>query len=273
MGPPVALRRWEADTIKAAMADRRATADPPRGSARSWPTGTPGPARTRRRAAPRRGWTQQATTGAGFGDVQPRYVFQVPLAGRTLDDVFAGFNQLWRRNIRKAEKAGVDGHRGRARRPRRLPRGLRRDGAPRPLHAARPAYFQRMWDALNAREPERLRSTCAHHDGHLAAATIMVRRRHARLVLLRRLHDRRPRRPPVQRPAVADDQRRARGSAARSTTCAASRTPSTRPTTCSASCSSRWAPAASPRSTPASGTTSCGPLWAKGFRAYQSRRG
>jgi len=29
------------------------------------------------------------------------------LAGRTLDEVSAGFNQLWRRNIKKAEKSGV----------------------------------------------------------------------------------------------------------------------------------------------------------------------
>ena len=29
-----------------------------------------------------RGWTRQSS-GAGFGDFQPRYVFQVPLAGRT----------------------------------------------------------------------------------------------------------------------------------------------------------------------------------------------
>ncbi len=31
-----------------------------------------------------------------------------------------------------------------------------------------------MWDALNARVPDRLRLYLAHHDGHLAAATLMV---------------------------------------------------------------------------------------------------
>ncbi len=43
---------------------------------------------------------------AGFADVQPRFVYCVSLRDRTLDDVFAGFNQLWRRNVRKAEKSG-----------------------------------------------------------------------------------------------------------------------------------------------------------------------
>ncbi len=56
----------------------------------------------------RMGWQQGEDGGAGFGDVQPRYVFQVPLAGPRVEDVLKGFNQLWRRNIKKAEKAGVE---------------------------------------------------------------------------------------------------------------------------------------------------------------------
>ena len=120
------------------------------------------------------GWQQEPSIGAGFGDVQPRYVFQVPLAGRTLDDVMAGFNQLWRRNIRKAEKAGVTVTRGSrtdlvdfhtvyvetAARDRFTPRAL--------------SYFERMWDCLNSIEP-RMSLHLAHHEGHLAAATIMIR--------------------------------------------------------------------------------------------------
>lgn len=174
MGPPVALRRWNADTIKSAMAEWQGeSVNPPARISEvlaDWHSGRGAKVVERLKAS---GWTQEPSSGAGFGDVQPRYVFQVPLAGRTLDDVFAGFNQLWRRNIRKAEKAGVVVSRGdrsaladfhrvyveTAERDHFTPRGL--------------AYFERMWDMLNSRE-ERLRLYCAHHDGHLAAATIMV---------------------------------------------------------------------------------------------------
>jgi lipid II:glycine glycyltransferase (peptidoglycan interpeptide bridge formation enzyme) len=119
------------------------------------------------------GWTQHRATGAGFGDVQPRYVFQVPLGGRTLDDVFAGFNQLWRRNIRKAEKAGVvvtEGTRDdlAAFHPVYVETAHRDHFTPRGL-----GYFEQMWDALN-KDADRLRLYLAHHDGHLAAATLMV---------------------------------------------------------------------------------------------------
>ena len=176
MGPPIALRRWEAATIKAAMAEwpgEPGAAPPPARLSEvlaDWHSGTATKAVERLRAAD---WTQETASGAGFGDVQPRYVFQVPLAGRALDDVFAGFNQLWRRNIRKAEKAGVtisegtradlaDFHRvyvETAKRDHFTPRGL--------------SYFERMWDCLNEAE-SRLHLYCAHHEGHLAAATLMV---------------------------------------------------------------------------------------------------
>ncbi len=173
MGPPVALRRWNADTIKAAMAERQSGQDNPPARLSEvladWHSG-PGAKLVERLLAS--GWTQEQSGGAGFGDVQPRYVFQVPLEDRTLDDVFAGFNQLWRRNIRKAEKAGVLVTRGErpdlvafhdvyvetAKRDHFTPRGL--------------PYFQRMWDCLGA--TDRFRLYLAHHDGHLAAATIMV---------------------------------------------------------------------------------------------------
>ena len=168
IGPPVALRRWDAETLKAAIAgDPR----PARigDVAADWASSS-GVAATLTDG----GWQQEPSIGAGFGDVQPRYVFQVPLAGRTLDEVMAGFNQLWRRNIRKAEKAGVTITRGTrtdlvdfhtvyvetAARDRFTPRAL--------------SYFERMWDCLNSREP-RMSLHLAHHEGHLAAATIMVR--------------------------------------------------------------------------------------------------
>lgn len=176
MGPPVALRRWNADTIKAAMAEWQGDStaiSPPRQISEvlaDWHSGPAAKVVERLRAT---GWDQEDAHGAGFGDVQPRYVFQLPLADRTLDDVFAGFNQLWRRNIRKADKLGVlitAGSRAdlaafhrvyveTAERDHFTPRGL--------------AYFERMWDSLNAHE-DRLRLYRAHHDGHLAAATLMV---------------------------------------------------------------------------------------------------
>ena len=174
MGPPVPLRRWSAQTIKSGIADLGADSQ---GGPRKltdmiadWHSPA-GIGLSERLLA--HGWLQQPTTGAGFGDVQPRFVFQVPLQGRTLDEVFAGFNQLWRRNVRKAEAAGVGVSQGSmedlagfhevyvetATRDRFTPRAL--------------AYFQRMWSALND-DAERLTLWLAHHDGHLAAATLMV---------------------------------------------------------------------------------------------------
>ncbi len=175
MGPPVAVRRWTDATIKAGIAAAADAGAPARISALT-PDWTSESGARVASALTGIGFTQEAAAGAGFGDVQPRYVFQLPLADRSLDDVLAGFNQQWRRNIRKAEKAGVVITHGTredlaafhevyvetAARDRFTPRGL--------------AYFERMWDALNsAGDEQRLTLHLAHLDGRLAAATLMVR--------------------------------------------------------------------------------------------------
>lgn len=82
-------------------------------------------------------------------------------------------NQLWRRNIRKAAREGVEvtvaadlkafhdlyAH------------TAERDGfTPRPL-----PYFETMFAALSAEDPERIRLYLARHRGDLVAATVLVR--------------------------------------------------------------------------------------------------
>ena len=58
------------------------------------------------------GWRHQGAEG-GFSAGQPQYNFQIPLVdgdGRTRseDDLLAGMNQQWRRNIKKAAKEKVE---------------------------------------------------------------------------------------------------------------------------------------------------------------------
>lgn len=99
IGPTPAYRRWDAATVKAAsgpgrqISDVLATEVDPVGAALADRLRT-------------RGWTRCG--GEDDGDAQPRHVFRVPLAGRTLDEVWAGLNQEWRRNVRKATKSGVE---------------------------------------------------------------------------------------------------------------------------------------------------------------------
>ena len=173
MGPPVVTRRWDAATVKAGIADdavRRLSDLPP----------------TERTHTGARvvsqltelGWRPQAVEG-GFAAGQPQHVFWVPLAGRTEDEVLAGMNQLWRRNIKKAVKEGVETtvYAGAA-----IDAELKsfhdlyvhtaeRDHfTPRPL-----SYFATMVEALSAEDPDRIRLHTARHEGTLVAATIAIR--------------------------------------------------------------------------------------------------
>ena len=149
MGPTVPVHRWQAATLKAAIGQpgvhrlRDVVPDESYASGTDLISELWGA-----------GWTQRPDTGAGFGDVQPRYVFQVPLrdaAGAAVSEqeLFANFNQLWRRNVRKAERAGVEVRRGDKSdlahfHPVYVETAGRDGFIPRPL-----SYFEQMWDALN----------------------------------------------------------------------------------------------------------------------------
>jgi vancomycin resistance protein VanK len=177
MGPPVVTRRWDAAAVKAGVADpavRLLGEVPP----------------TERTTVGARvtsqlrdlGWREQSTEG-GFAAGQPRYNFQLPLrhadgSPRTEDEVLRGMNQLWRRNIKKAEKEGVT--------CRRVPEDQVEDGltafhdlyvetAARDGFTPRPAaYFRTMFRALGSEDPDRIALFTAEHEGDLVAATVLV---------------------------------------------------------------------------------------------------
>jgi lipid II:glycine glycyltransferase (peptidoglycan interpeptide bridge formation enzyme) len=169
MGPPVRVRRWSAGTIKAAIAD-----DAIASLTQVPPDSIDEDGAHVRQLLATQGWASLATDD-GFSAGQPQFVFQVPLTGRTPDVVLAGMNQLWRRNIKKAAKLGVDVTLGTT---ADLPsfhalyvETAKRDGfTPRPL-----SYFQQMFTALLGEDSDRIRLYLAHHEGDLVAATTWVR--------------------------------------------------------------------------------------------------
>ncbi|MGW0970677.1 lipid II:glycine glycyltransferase FemX [Streptomyces sp. NPDC002516] len=170
MGPPVVTRRWSADTLKTAIADPAAR----RLGEVTATSHEPGAAEIAERLRAM-GWQRTEPGGEdGFAAGQPRYVFQVPFAGRSLEEIHKGLNQQWRRNIKKADKAGVEVVRGgyddlpafyelyaeTAERDRFIPRPL--------------PYFQRMWTSLTAEDPDRMRLYLARHEGDVLAAATML---------------------------------------------------------------------------------------------------
>ncbi|MFC6360235.1 lipid II:glycine glycyltransferase FemX [Luteococcus peritonei] len=174
IGPTLVHRSWGPDTIKAAVADEQLTL---LGQATADATDERA---TRLASTLRRLGFKAPKDGEGFAAGQPKFNFQLPLvhadgSRKSADEVLKGMNQLWRRNIKKADKAGVE-----------VVQGSREDLAafhevylvtaerdhftPRPL-----AYFETMWDALNGEQPDRMRVYLARHEGEVAAATTWIR--------------------------------------------------------------------------------------------------
>ena len=184
MGPPVATATWSAEQVKQGIADetvQRLGQIPP----------------TQREAVGARvvsqlraaGWRLQSPED-GFGAGQPQYTFEIPLVHadgtpRTEADVLAGMNQLWRRNIKKADKEGVEitavtpaGAGGteafeealKAFHDLYVHTAERDHFTPRPL-----SYFRTMFAAMSAEDDDRITLFLARHEGDLVAATILVR--------------------------------------------------------------------------------------------------
>ncbi|HEU5036122.1 MAG TPA: peptidoglycan bridge formation glycyltransferase FemA/FemB family protein [Nocardioides sp.] len=173
MGPPVVTRRWDAATVKQGIAD-----DGVRRLGDLVPSERSSVGARVVSQLTELGWRPQVAEG-GFAAGQPQYVFQIPLAGRTEEDVLAGMNQQWRRNIKKAAKEGVEtaAYAGAAIEPELksfhdlyVHTAERDHFTPRPL-----SYFRTMVEALSAEEPDRIVLHTARHDGTLVAATIAIR--------------------------------------------------------------------------------------------------
>ncbi|WP_133755480.1 lipid II:glycine glycyltransferase FemX [Naumannella halotolerans] len=169
IGPTTVSRRWHTATVKAAIAEESVR------SLEEVPADEHGPAAARLRHTLRHLKWQPPKHADGFAAGQPKFNFWLPLAGKTEDEVLKGMNQLWRRNIKKAAKLGVEVTTGTA---ADLPAFHRiyvetaeRDGfTPRAL-----SYFENMVSVMSAEDPDRIRIYLAHHEGDLVAATLAVR--------------------------------------------------------------------------------------------------
>jgi lipid II:glycine glycyltransferase (peptidoglycan interpeptide bridge formation enzyme) len=167
LGPPVRTNTWNAAQVKDGIADpgiKRLTEMP---SQRADPVG----ARVTTQLSDA-GWLPQSPE-EGFGAGHPQFKYEIPLAGRTECDLLRGMNQLWRRNIKKAAKEGVEvtvGEDLKAFHDLYLHTAERDRFTPRPLR-----YFESMFAAMSAEDPERIRLYLARHQGDLVAATILVR--------------------------------------------------------------------------------------------------
>ncbi len=167
LGPPVRTNTWSAAQVKYGIADagsKRLTdlptqvADPVGAGVTSRLTDA--------------GWLPQSPED-GFGAGQPQFTYEIPLAGRTEDDLLRGMNQLWRRNIKKAAKAGVEVTTGE---DLKGFHDLYVHTAERDRFTTRPLrYFETMVAAMSAEDPDRIRLYLARHEGALVAASILVR--------------------------------------------------------------------------------------------------
>lgn len=174
IGPAIEHRRWSAETIKTAVADDGITR-----LSQVEPDDTSLAGTRVLRQLQHLGW-QTNEDSDGFAAGQPMFNFQLPLlhedgSAKNEAELLKNMNQLWRRNIKKADKAGVEVRTGERTDLARF-HAIYRETATRDGFTGRAlSYFETMWDALNAEEDGRMKVYLAEHEGDLVAATTMIR--------------------------------------------------------------------------------------------------
>lgn len=175
LAPPVRTNMWSAPQVKDGIADPGIKwltempsdqADPAGGRVISQLTDF--------------GWLPQSPED-GFGPGQPQFTYEISLrhrdgTSRTEDDLLSGMNQMWRRNIKKAAKEGVEVTTSTRSDDLKAFHDLYVHTAERDRFTPRPLrYFQTMVAQMSAEDPERIRLYLARHHGDLVATTIAVR--------------------------------------------------------------------------------------------------
>ncbi|MFH0520216.1 lipid II:glycine glycyltransferase FemX [Streptomyces sp. M41] len=170
IGPPLVVRHWDAATVAAGIADPdvRHLHDLPG-------AGVDGYALDVAERLARLGWRRcEEDRGSGFGPGQPRYGWEIPLAGRSAEELRGALAPHWEQALRTAQEAGVRVAWGSAADLPEFYRLYAATAAHDGFKARPPEYFQRMWQALNAEDDDRLRLYLAEHDGEVLSAALMI---------------------------------------------------------------------------------------------------
>ena len=167
VGPAIPYRDWDSEVIKSALASDKASSLLTTNSTHEYENG-----RNAIKSFEKAGW-RAVVSESGFSEGQPNFVFQIDLRNQSEETLLAGFNQLWRRNIKKADKEGVEVSRGSREQLADFHKvyveTAKRDNfIPRPLR-----YFERMWDELNRNE-NHLKLFLAKWQGQTIASTIAI---------------------------------------------------------------------------------------------------
>lgn len=163
--PPLSSHRWDATTVKAALADPALT---------GWsqlPPDLVDPVGRRAVAAlEQEGW-RRLPQGGILDSTQPLHNAWLPLGGRSEEEILSGMTRTWRKNIRRAEREGVVIREGtRADLP--AVQRIYTETAQRQGFDTQPLeYFEAMWDALGADGPGRFHLDLAVHEGDLLSAS------------------------------------------------------------------------------------------------------
>ena len=163
--PPVTLRRWDAATVKAGLADDEIARFSDLAPDDVSPVGL-----RLVRMLHELGW-REAGGDAGSDASQPRMNFHISLDGSSEKTVLARMSKAWRKNIRKSERAEVEVAPGGADDLSDVHRLYVETAERNGFHPQQPSYFEAIWDSMGRDFPGSFALDIARLEGTAVAAS------------------------------------------------------------------------------------------------------
>lgn len=173
MDPPLVRKKWSAETIKNSLQEFRQHGLKNRRLTDIQPDQVFNAVEYISQELNDMGWRMNYGKDS-FDTVQPKFMFRLNMKGKTLEQVFAGFDPVWQQKIHQAEREGIKVHIGSKKDLPEFHQLLVLEGKRERSQVRDISYFERMFETLVLENPSRVRLYLAKKNEQLLSASLAI---------------------------------------------------------------------------------------------------
>ncbi|WP_241154372.1 lipid II:glycine glycyltransferase FemX [Staphylospora marina] len=174
MDPPLVRKKWSAETIAHALQEFRSLGLKNRRLTDIRPDQVFNEVEYVGQELREMGWNKNPGEDS-FDTVQPQYVYRLNMKGKSLEQIYAGFDVHWQYQIRQAEMEGVLVHVGTERDLHEFHHLLQLEAQRDQAKVRDVVYFEKMFENLILEDPYRVKLYLAKKGDTLVSASLAIR--------------------------------------------------------------------------------------------------
>lgn len=173
MDPPLVRRKWSSDTIRQGLEEFENHGLKNKRITDLLPDQIFNDVDFIRQELSEMGWKQNIVSDS-FDTVQPQFVYRLELSGKTLDQIFSEFHSLCQKKINQAEWEGVEIKVGKKEYVSEFYQLIEEQSRQEQVQTRDITYFEKMFDALDKEDENRIRIYLAYQDDKLLCTALAI---------------------------------------------------------------------------------------------------